>query len=368
MRISIAQRLHPFSHLPGTRCVLPGSTIGLEIFPTLIRAHDLSDARGTKMQEMQLALSGPVDDFTVQQDLEKGRVMVWGHFEEGFVRYVLSSVNRNNAFAIYMEKCPARGIQFSNVDRPISVKDTLVVEKEAASFEEVPLYMPPKTDRLSLGSHRKHDWELVQRRADLCDILPVWHRLGQLVLQAPSIREEGMGALIHQCELKIASHDKPALAQAFLNAFQGAFEGIFCPRWIDTRHQGFIVAPLSRHFNDSPLALLSVGARLIRRLFIDITEDALGILPVLPPEFHCGRFLHIVCPNIGDVDFEWSKKRIRRLVLHSKSDRQLHLFFQKEIKTFRLRSSVADRGKSMPVGMPIKIESGTHYFFDNFKR
>ncbi len=211
MRISIAQRLQPFSHTPGVLSLLPGSTIALQICPTLICVYDLSNAKNTLIQEISLPLSGPVRDFTVQLDLEKGHLIVWGHFADGFVRYRLFSINRENAFAINVEKCPEEGISLSYADRPIRAKETLIIDEGKGFFQETPLHVPPETDRLSLGSHQKQDWDFVQRRADLREIFPVWLRLGQLIPQSQSISEEGTGALLLQCQSMLASGEKQML-------------------------------------------------------------------------------------------------------------------------------------------------------------
>ena len=64
IRISIAERFKPFSHTPGTKYILPYSTLTVQVFPTLIRVEE---------REIPLELTGPVVDFTAQIDLEKGQ-------------------------------------------------------------------------------------------------------------------------------------------------------------------------------------------------------------------------------------------------------------------------------------------------------
>ena len=57
MRITIGLRHHPFTHVPGTFVVLPGSTLQLQIFPTLIKVAG--------HEEIPLTLEGPIEKFTI---------------------------------------------------------------------------------------------------------------------------------------------------------------------------------------------------------------------------------------------------------------------------------------------------------------
>ncbi len=120
MKISIAQRLRPFSHRPGTSCLVPGTAWQVTAFPTLLQFYNLQTG-----EEREEVLSGG-KSFTLTQDLERGEVRVGRH-------------------VIKLGKLPA------------------------------------SIERLSLGSHKALDWDLCRRRLDLADILPVWFRLGQMV-------------------------------------------------------------------------------------------------------------------------------------------------------------------------------------------
>lgn len=120
MKISIAQRLRPFSHRPGASCLVPGTAWQVTAFPTLLQFYHLQTG-----EEREEVLSGE-KNFTLTQDLERGEVRVGRHV-----------------------------IQLGK--------------------------LPSSIERLSLGSHKALDWEMRSRRVDLRDILPVWFRLGQMV-------------------------------------------------------------------------------------------------------------------------------------------------------------------------------------------
>ncbi len=79
------------------------------------------------------------------------------------------------------------------------------------------------------------------------------------------------------------------------------------------QYQGLM--PLERsQGNVSPLAFLTEGARLIRNHFIEEEPNGIKILPALPPECHAGRLINVAIKGVN-LDLEWSKKTIRRLIL-----------------------------------------------------
>src|SRR3989344_6077351 len=135
--ISIALRLRPFSHRPGTTVVIPKTPWQVQVFPTLLRFTHLISF---ETFEKNLDIQGPMLDFTVELDLEKCCVRFFGHAAKGYHQLV-----------------------FTEKDVPSS------------------LLLQESKERLSLGMHKRLDWELVCRRRDLKEIFPVWFRLGQLV-------------------------------------------------------------------------------------------------------------------------------------------------------------------------------------------
>lgn len=335
-RIAVAQRLQPFSHVAGTKVVLPGSTCQLTIYPTLI----LIDR-----QEISIPLTGPVDDFTVQLDLEKGLVKVWGHYLEGFLRYKIQATTEGS-FAITTEKSPVDNLFPENIQT---------------------IYNPQSTERLSLGNNKAQDWELVARRADICELFPFWFRLGQLLPDFPLDTTAGTASLLGICKERISEKDKLKICPSFLNLFRTGFEGILSPRLIDTQHQGFLLKVPGADFKGSSFALLTEGSKVIRSLFFNQNENQIQILPLLPPEFHSGRFVNISCGMFGTLDIEWTKKSIRRMVCHSRSNSEILFLFPKEINTFRLCERKNHNGEIISAGSPVSLQEGISYLFDNFK-
>lgn len=320
MQIKIAERLRPYSHIPGTYCILPGSSRRLQVFPAFIRVHDLAGPHPKLIEETALDIQGPVKDFTVLQDLEKGIIKVWGHAAKGFFR---------NEYAV---PSPSNS---------------------------------PSIDRLSLGWHKAQDWSAMQERKAMEEIFPIWFRLGQNTPHYPS-KPAGTIFLLEKCRQIIQERKTTEIIQAFRNLFLCGFEGMLSPRLKDEQHQGFELPPLDTEA--SPLFLLSEGAKLIRSLFFKQNEQSISILPALPPEFHCGRLVNVSCAGLGILDMEWSKKTIRRMIFHAHRDSEIVFVFRANLKKFRLRENAYDQGRWTACDEQIKIQSGNTYFLDNFQR
>lgn len=308
------------------------------------------------MSEIELTVSGPVSDFTVQQDLEKGGIRVWGDTPNGFFRYRLSHNDNTVLFAV--EKTPKNPLV------PVIKGNLPVVNATDLSA----VWRPSTIERLSLGSHKGQDWDLVTRRCNLSEVLPFWFRLGQLTPQCVKAPYEGTATLLDQCAEVVRAAPKDKVLVPFENLFKAGFCGIMTPRLVDDQHQGFALPQVSVASQLNPSVLLTEGAACIRSIFFKMTGDQIAILPSLPSPFHCGRFLDINCEERGTLSMEWSKKLIRRMVFRSAVDCELTLAFQAEHKSFRLRQGNKDRGQRISCGTPLKFAAHSEYFFDNFQK
>jgi hypothetical protein len=324
MQIKIAERLHPFSHQSGTFCLIPYTTWEVQVFPTRLYFRDLI----TKKEfEKHLPIKGPIHNFTIELDLEQGCVRVFGKTSEGYMEYAIAK-NR---------------LKFKK-----GHEELLPIEVHALADSK---------ERLSLGMHRSQDWDAVKRRLDLREIFPVWLRLAALVPEgeAEAIPPIGTPALLLRCKAAIERGDKVQIVPLFTQLFQAAFQGIFAPRLLDEHFLG--IAPEGRPAC-SPLILLHEGARLIRSLFI----QGEAILPLLPPEFHSGRYL------MEEMALEWSKKTIKKIILKSKADRQVQLRLQRQIHSFRLRTSLRGKDKKIIENKPFCLMGGASVYLDRFQK
>ena len=323
MKILIAERLRPFSHRPGTQCLIPKSEWQVQVFPALLRFENLLSG---EKKETALNWRGPVLDFTVELDLEKNVVKIFGHTQDGY-----------------------RCITVQRIQDEIFLDGVKVASCDSVA--------PETTERLSLGMSKALDWELVCRRRNLCEIFPVWHRLGSLTPQV-SPQDSGTASLLQIPEKKeIAAH--------FTALFMAAFQGILAPRLFDNEFQG-IVGSMPKP-GASPLVLLSEGARLIRSLFFQESSDKISLLPHVPPQFFAGRFLRLKTRAGHVFDLEWTKKTLRRVVIHPKTDDVLALELPKAVKRFRVREHLKDRGRVVQAGSTVACQAGHTLWLDRFE-
>ncbi len=322
MRITIANRLHPFSHIPGTWTVLSGSELQVQIFPTLIRIY----SQQKLVKDFPLIVDAPTKNFTVENDLERGVISVWWHTVNGFVRYRLF------------------------------VNGSGMVRIEFDGGDQIDLYqtqktIQPKIEKISFGVHKKQDFDMVRNRLNIEEIWPFWFQLGQLVPHA-----SGTCDLLDLWRNEI----KPEkIKDSSLLLFRAGFHGIMTPSLIDDQHQG-----IQLNGSGSPLVLLSEGAAIIRSHLFRSEENQIYILPLLPPELHCGRMTNVQFEGAA-LDFEWSKKNIRRMVLHTHQDQE-RVFHFRHCKQFRLRKSYKDKGIVAKSGEILSLDKNCDYFFDNF--
>jgi len=363
MQLEIAQRLRPFSHRPGTYAHLPGSTLRLRVFPTRVVVEDVSEAVPRERLVLDLALTGPIDEFTVQQDLEKGSVAIWGRAREGFYRLRLWALTDGLGITMAVEKLPLDCVVASSGWGECGITDGKIgagtyVFSEGGFTGEGEIHQSSPVDRLSLGSHKGQNWEQICGREDFSEILPLWHRLGQLVGYGSSTK------ILAKCERVVDSGDAQDVLASFREVFLACFDGMMAPRLSDVNYNG-IKLPME---DESPLTILSHGAQLIRSLFVQVLVDRVMLLPVMPPEFHAGRLLDVPCGDWGTLSFEWTKKAVRRVVLVVHKDTTVSLQGRKEQKACRLRLSSKDRGAQYVLGSEKSFVGGSTYWFDNFTK
>lgn len=326
--IRIAQKLCPFSHEPGARCFIPGTSYLVEAFPALVRICEFS---GNVLKEfpipMPISMHEPMKEFTVMQNLERGCVTV---FSKHYGIHVLPNLD------IVDSKHP---------------------------------HLPPLIHQecLSLGSHKQLDVDLIRRKRDLLTLFPIWFKLGALLkLPARSGDDRGMFSLLAECRAARDSHHPETIISTFEKLMLAGFEAFLVPRAKDAQMQGIL--PLGTPINDdSPLYLLTESAALIRALFILTEDKEISLLPNCPPEFFAGRMTGVVA-SYGTLDLEWSKKTIRQLHFRAHTDGELLMRFPTQMVSCRLRMHPNDKGRLFTCGDSLAIKSGSLYLWDRFQK
>jgi hypothetical protein len=349
MPLKLTNHNCPFSHLLGESCLIPYSSWKMTAYPTRIYLENL-DRKEEKII-FSLQITGPIINYTLFQDLERDFVRICGIAKEGYFAFRIAICEER--MELLLERCPDEGILFlfPEEEKRLKRKERYLLRKGVKTS-------PDNQEKIHFGSHKKQDWPLVKRRLKLEEILPIWFAIGQ---KSPLVEPhfEGAASLLKQCSEKILKRDRLAIGRELLTLFQVGFSGIFTPRLLDTDYQGVIEDQSISE--KSPLVLLSFGAALIRRLFIDYQDDHLEILPCLPVELHAGECIQLNGSKHLSIDLKWSKKTLRQLILYPKKDQKQRLVLPKEIKTFRLD------GKSLKRNELLDLKKGKLYVLDRFQ-
>jgi hypothetical protein len=328
MKIPIAQRLHPFSHAAGTQFLVPRTSLAVQIFPTRLNFSDLEG----RLEPFFLTLdfSGPIQGFTAEVDLERGLLSVFGMTQTGYMRYQLCA--REGSLLLTMEKTPGERVvcRHSRCAEEISFQRG-ESKSVCPSLKNIVEIVPQ--ERLSLGMHRAQDWDLVRRRLECKEIFPFWLSMANHTPAAENIVEEA--SLLNACKNKIEQRQRESVLEAFEHLFLAAFEGVLTPRWVDSDYQGIGSQFPTTAPSISSLPLLTQSGQLIRSLFIEESSGEVSLLPCLPPQFHCGRMIRVRTSRGEVLDFEWTKKTLRSVLIHSASGGPLTLKFPKGIRSFR---------------------------------
>ncbi len=102
---------------------------------------------------------------------------------------------------------------------------------------------------------------------------------------------------------------------------------------------------------------------MIRELFFKQTERRLAFLPNLPIPFDSGRILGLQALGIGEIDFEWSKKLLRRVIIRAATSGEVLFELQNEIKSFRVAKK-----RKLKSNEPLLLEAGKTYHLDRFQK
>ncbi len=282
--ISINAKIRPFSHKIGAQCILPGTDEVVEAFPHFLRIGS---------REIPLGNDPLLRDFTLQQDLEKNCVWVFG---KGFRIQIFATPD---------------GVTVGKTFFPLPIR-----------FQE-----RKEVERLSLGCHKAQDWDLILRRFDGKEFLPL------LYLLAQKVPFEGEDKLF---------------SEAFETFYLSSFHHMMVPR---DRTE---IRPILRS------AFLK-----IRSFFIQEKGNRIKLFPENP--FPEGRLLHVQT-EMGLLDIEWSKKCLRRTIFHPRKTGQIFLDLPDGIHSFRRKGKLHEKGVLQNGKDPLECVAGQPIYLDRFHR
>ena len=246
---------------------------------------------------VDLGLTGPVKGFTLQQDLEKRLCRVFGVEKSGF--FELHVFREGNDLSLKWVRGKKKG-------EKVVLMGLTPSETSLKSYEKI-----------SLGSSKKQDVDLMWRRANMIEVLPILYALSQNV---PLPSEEKLTHL-------------PQTEEEFSHFVKGGFDSLFVPKRGDERHLGIFCEQIPD--SCSPLHRLKEFKSAFRALFIKEEEGKVVLLPNLPKKFLSGRFLGVKVEG-ATIDVEWRKGTIHSVIISPDKEIELSIVWPKEIRSFRI--------------------------------
>lgn len=359
--MKIANRYRPFSHTPGTSCLIPSTRSFVTVYPTFIKIFSHFDSEDS----IKWSFKGLVKDFTVMQDLEKQEVIVSGIAKQGYFCYRIYA--KLGSIYLVLDKAPLACLEVElflegrKESKNLSLKSELLLKKNISHL------IPSSFERISFGVSKAQDWDLVKRRQDPLEYLPFWFALGQ---QIPSEQEhhiEDVSTYRHlmQTEKLLSEKQNDGFIETLKEVFQAGFDGMLLPRLYDTSYLGVEIKSNDEKFSP-PYSLLSLGYKIIKQMLLSSNGSQIEVLSSIPSCFHSGRALNL-SQNGALFDLEWSKKQIKKIDLTVFEKTDFLFSFHKSIKSFRLSSKNQVILKACEAASKLCLEPG-FYTFDQFQK
>lgn len=355
--IQLKHPLKAYSHQTTTLALIPNTYLSARICPGWIHIEDLISSIS---YDIQLHIQGPITQFTVEQECEKGKMKVFMHTAKGYVRYTL--FQRQTKLFLKVEKAPLSGLRitYQGIDQTYKKDKELLIEKNLKESSS-----PKQFARLFLGSLKAEDIALIWRRQDIKEMLPFLFALSQ-GLSFHAFEKEGLGGnyeLVQTLEKAIYGAQKMRLEQNFLNLINCAFESLWTPRSNDTQYQGLT----STQSEDSPIYLLAKMKKLISALFVREYQETLDLLPQLPLSLTAGKLINYET-KWGLLSLEWSKKQLKRVQLIAKKEGKITLILPSKLKSYRLTSTAKWLKGERKHEQTLHLSKNVVYYLDRFEK
>ena len=325
-----------FSLRPGTKVLLPGSTIAAEAFPTALRLSG---------KELHFPGLGAPREWRVLVDAMRRTVCLEGKGVEGFFRLCIEQ--EEGALCLRSMKGP---LQVDEGGRTTVLQrgDTLVLAKNA------PRGPCPPLSRLLLGCNKELCCDRISASLDMNEVLPLWYQFGPGGVLTDKPSKTLFGAVVEAIQTK----DRGAVFPAFCALFRAGIEGVFVPKRHDDRFLGYSIAPWPEGMED----VQSHVSAAIRSLFLTEDGSTVDLLPCLPRECAAGRLLREPLLSGHLISLEWRKGCLRRVLLEAAHDGVVA--FRTAMGSGSIRTS-SGRKKSIVLAEPFEVRGGEAYLIDN---
>lgn len=352
LNIKIDHPLKPFSHVFNTKVVIPHTEYVATIAPCLLKLDSFACERHL---EIKIFVEGPIQEFTVESELLKGKVVVFMQTKRGYLRYLV--FREKGDLVMHIEKTPEHGVRIecNQLDKTYFKGEQIAITSLEA-FEE-----DPNFEQISFGCYKAQDVDLMQRRKNPKEFLPLILTLAKIVpLIAPSCKMAGCFELLPGIHKE---RDPKKLDEHLISIYLAAFEGIFCPRSNDTDYQG-LTSSISE---ENPLCLLPLLKETILECFCRFEGGHLSLLSLLPHSLDAGKITRLKVP-FGLIDMEWSKRKVKSIILSVEKSFSFYLSCTQGLKSCRVRSKNDTRGKIHNLSEEMHVTEGMGYFFDKFAK
>lgn len=344
-------RFAPFSHQMGVHVWVPYTQIIAQIFPTRLLLDD---------EVVDFDLSGPIESFSVFAEWEKGRVQWYLKTKEGFINWYLYVAGTKLCLELKRASSPiGYRLGGKGTFKKLEPKESLLFSLEKILPEVF------RFEKISFGVTKKSDVAEIFKRKAIEEFLPFCFFLSQMAQGKPKEIKGGIGDLFQEVKAALTQKNRNDIGKLFESILSLGFYDLFAPTLEDRFHQK--ITPTAVKTKTTPLAIFPHLYNLIRRCFIEEQGGHIHLLPCLPKEIAAGRMTDI---QIGflTIDIEWRKEQIRRMKIDVQKTTPTEFRFPKEIKSYRFRKHLREKGQRLPVDQPLNLQANTSYYFDNFMK
>lgn len=318
--IQIRQKSLPFSKEYASRAPIPNTNLWFEAWPTKFIVFN-----DKKRVEFDLECSGPIKNFTLHLDLEKGRLLCHFMAREGFFSWAIERVLTGVEFRLKRAADSGVCVNGRNYKR----FDRFIVPLDDSCK------ILTSNERLCLGSHKAQDVQNMFKRFDLRELLPLYFRLGQYFTPSGSILSLEELKTTHLCQVSSLFY------------------------FSDSIHQ-----LLGLQHKRVDCSFYANAYCFIRDMFFKQEGENLLFMSGFIP-FNSGRMVNLQF-SAGKLSFIFRKKRVLRIVIDPTQDATIRLCLPQKFKQFRVLKSLRKKGQILSSNDTIELKKSTRLYLDKF--
>lgn len=366
--IEVTEKFRPFSHQPGIQIPYPLLQLVFIVYPSKIKIVDWR-ADQKVLMTLKFKFKSSCEKFTAFYDLHKNVIQIQSHLEEGYVEFTLKYDQRKKHFTLSLDRHQEEYLSFE-VKRPQKtsvIRRRLTKKKPLILFKDLEAKLPKGLEVLFLGCHKKQEVEKIFARKDLKEFLPLWFLWGQTSpVKTSRSQKEGTLTFLSHIQEKLDKKEHDQLGPYLKKMMSSSFAPMMVPYLEDFKHWGFHLPRLTSS-RVSPWLILSEIYQMTRKFFISQKGHDLYVLPHLPKELPSGRLIRVREKSLT-IHLEWTKKRIRRMIIFASKNTDVVMHFQNNVKQFRLKTSHSGSGRALQNHCELQLKKNKTYYFDRFEK